>query len=317
MLFSETLTMVHLASPFWIFFFEENQRRLPSHVYVQSKAVSCSFFSSIYIFVARPTKPVHYSSINLIITMTETEATKLINNQMAAAAAIGGANFVNESADKIKKARADGPLTFRMLGFLGGLAMVFSNGIAILDRLFSFNYSGFVIAVYGVFFGIMITSLEAPGPCSRFLTSGIRYYCKFLEYTWGRGLLYFFCGTLQVSNWNILDWAVGGFMIFVGVTACGVGIAAARDLRLVKFAIKNEAQLKAAWDAHDLDKNGKLDVKELTAFVNDTGVDMTRNEIAAAFLALDKNFDDKITYEELYFWWNATGSLQDDKAYSV
>ena len=126
--------------------------------------------------------------------MTTAESTALLDTKVAAAAAVSGATFVNQSADKIKKARADGPLTFRMLGFLGGLAMVFSNGIAILDRFFSFNYSGFVIATYGVFFGIIITLLEAPGPCSRRLNSGIRYYAKFLEMTWGRGALYFFVG---------------------------------------------------------------------------------------------------------------------------
>lgn len=84
---------------------------------------------------------------------------------------------------------------------------------------------------------------------------------------------------------------------------------AARDLRLVKFAIKDEDQLKEQWMKHDLNKNGSLDVKELTSFVRDAGVDMTRNEIASAFLALDKNFDGRITYEELYFWWTSSSQL--------
>lgn len=245
------------------------------------------------------------------------ETIPMLDAKLAGSAAVAGANFVNASADKISKARQDGPLTFRMLGFVGGLAMIFSNGIAILDRLFSFNYSGFIIALYGVFFGIIITLLEAPGPCARYLNSGVRYYAKFLEYTWGRGILFFYCGSLQASNWNILDWAVGGFMIFVGVTAIGVGIAAARELRLVKFAIKDEAMLKKKWEEYDVDKNGSLDVKELTAFIRDAGVDMTRNEIAAAYLALDKNFDDKITYEEMYYWWTASGSMGGDRSISV
>ncbi|KAL7563074.1 hypothetical protein ACA910_022567 [Epithemia clementina (nom. ined.)] len=248
---------------------------------------------------------------------TQGETTLLLDTKTAAAAAAAGATFVNESADKFKKARADGPLTFRMLGFLGGLAMVFSNSIAVLDRFFSFNYSGFVIALYGIFFGVVITMLEAPGPCSRRLKTGIHYYAKFLEMTWGRGALYFFVGTLQVSNWNLLDWAVGGFMIFTGVTAMGVGIAAARDLRLLKFTIKDENQLKEKWVEHDKNHNGSLDVKELTSFIRDAGVDMTRNEVAAVFLALDKNFDDQITYEELYFWWTASGALGADRTMAV
>ena len=46
-----------------------------------------------------------------------------------------------------------------------------------------------------------------------------------------------------------------------------------------------------------------MDVKELTRFIAGSGVDMTRNEIASVFMALDKNFDEKITFEEFYFWW--------------
>jgi hypothetical protein len=235
--------------------------------------------------------------------MATEKSTLLLSPEASAAAATAGAGFLNASAAKIQKARADGPLTFRMLGFIGGLAMIVSNGIAILERFFSFNFTGAIIAIYGVMFGIIVTMLEAPGPCSRRLQSGIRFYAKFLNYTWGRGALYFFVGSLQVSNWNMLDWAVGGFMMFTGATAIGVGIATARNLRLLKFAVKDEDMLKAKWKEHDADGSGKLDIKELTHFVADAGVDMSRNEIAASFLALDKNFDDCIAYEEFYSWW--------------
>jgi hypothetical protein len=140
-------------------------------------------------------------------------------------------------------------------------------------------------------------------------------------------------GTLQVSNVNMLDWAVGGFMIFVGVVAMGVGMATANQMRLVRFAVKDESTLKQKWEEHDANGDGSLDVKELTAFVNETGVTMTRNEIAAFYLAIgtslmlfsqwvsllyknfrftipfivpffvDKNFDQRIAYEEFYAWW--------------
>jgi COPI associated protein len=214
--------------------------------------------------------------------------TPLIGTQAATAAATTGVSFLNAAGAKIIQARDEGPLTFRMLGFIGGLAMIVSNGLAILERFFSFNFAGSLIAVYGVFFGVIIVMLEGPVPCKERMQSGIRYYAKFLEFTWGRGALYFFVGTLQVSNVNMLDWVVGGFMIFVGITAMGVGIAAARDLRLLKFSVADEAKLKEKFAAHDSDGTGTLDVKELTAFVRDAGVEMNRNEIAATFLGLGK-----------------------------
>lgn len=209
----------------------------------------------------------------------------IITPQTAASAAVAGANYVNETASQVQQARADGPLTFRMLGFLGGLAMIVSNAIAPLERFFSFNFVGAMIAVYGFLFGILITLLEAPR-CGQRIKNGIHYYAKFLEFTWGRGALFFFVGSLQFSNWNMLDWAVGGYMMFVGATAICVGIAAARDLRLLKFALQSEEQLKTKWKEHDQDGNGHLDVKELTSFVRDANVNMSRNEIAATFLAL-------------------------------
>jgi hypothetical protein len=84
----------------------------------------------------------------------------LIDATMAAQAATVGAGLVNASAAQIQNARKDGPLTFRMLGFLGGIAMIISNGIAILERFFSFNFSGGLIAIYGVLFGCVIVRIS-------------------------------------------------------------------------------------------------------------------------------------------------------------
>lgn len=245
------------------------------------------------------------------------ERAALISTETAAHAAGYGTSFVNNAYTRITEAQRDGPLTFRMLGFIGGLAMTVSNALSILDRFFSFNFAGSLLAVYGVFFGLVITTIEGPGPCARRLDSGIRYYAKFLEYTWGRGALYFFVGSLQASNWNMLDWAVGGFMMFVGVTAIGVGIATAADLKKLKQKLATEASLKEKWDEFDKDKNGVLDVKELTALTRSFDLTLTKNEIAAMYLALDRNFDEKITYEELFSWWAGAGAYGADRSYSV
>lgn len=122
------------------------------------------------------------------------------------------------------------------------------------------------------------------------------------------GGLYLFVGSLQVSNWNMLDWAVGGFMIFVGFTAICVGISTARQLKLLKFSVKDEDDLKLKWAEADNDGNDTLDAKELTEFSKNAGLEMSRNEIAAAFLALDRNFDEKVAFEEFYMWWQTEGA---------
>mmetsp|Transcript_20444 Transcript_20444/g.33871 ORF Transcript_20444/g.33871 Transcript_20444/m.33871 type:complete len:253 (+) Transcript_20444:111-869(+) len=245
-----------------------------------------------------------------------TERSGLLDPSLVGTLATGGTSLVNASAEKIKKARSEGPLTYRVMAFIGGLAMIASNGIAILDRFFSFRFASAMIALYNCVFGILIATLEGPGVCSRPLGKGIRYYCKFLEFTWGRGLLYFFCGSLQIANVNMLDWAVGGWMIFVGITAIGVGIATRRQLRLLKFSVTSEEDLKEKWTTHDTNGDNALDIKELTAFVEASGIGMSRNEVAATFMALDRNFDDKIAFEEFYSWW-MNSNPGSDKGMSV
>jgi Ca2+-binding EF-hand superfamily protein len=101
----------------------------------------------------------------------------------------------------------------------------------------------------------------------------------------------------------MLDWAVGGYMMFVGFTAIVAGLAAAKNLKLLKFSIKNEEELRNKWEQYDEDGNGQLDIKELTHFIRESGIHMTRNEIASTYMSLDKNFDERLTYEEFFMWW--------------
>jgi len=232
-----------------------------------------------------------------------TESSNLLDPTLVVAAASGGVSLINASAAKIKKDRMEGPMTYRVMAFIGGLAMIFSNSIAILDRFFSFRFASATIATYNCLFGILIATIEGPFFCSKRLGKRVRYYAKFLEYTWGRGILYFFCGSLQIANVNMLDWVVGGWMIFTGITAIGVGIAAQRQMRLLKFSIKSEDDLREKWKLYDVSGDDHLDIKELKAFGEGEGLDMSRNEICATFMALDRNFDGKITFEEFYMWW--------------
>ena len=240
-----------------------------------------------------------------------------MNPALTIAAAQAGTQFVNASAQKIHKDRTEGPLTYRAMAFMGGVAMIFSNVINIPSRFFSFHFAGALIAFYGTIFGVIITMLEGPGPCGRCTGAGVRYYAKFLEFTWGRGLLYFFVGSLQVSNVNLLDWVVGGWMIFTGVVAIGVGFTASRQMRLLKFSIKSEEELRTKWMQYDSNGDGTFDIKDLSRFVKDAGIEMTRNQLAATFLALDRNFDEHISYEEFYAWWTSDGGYGHQRGLAV
>lgn len=249
-----------------------------------------------------------------------TEYGAILDNRETAATANRlaqtGTDVVNETAGKIRKLNAEGPYSFRVLGLLGGIAMIVTNALAVLPRFLTLNFTGAIIALYCVLFGIMIVLLEADtitggGKCpidGRRLQQGVRFYAKFLEKIWGRGLLYFFVGTLQISNWNLIDWIVGGFMMLVGVMACVAGVKVAHDLRRVRATIKDEKDLKTKWKKYDKGSKGFWSMDDLSAFIKDSGKNLAQNEVVAAYMAINRSMDDKLSYEELKAWWSRAGS---------
>jgi len=84
-----------------------------------------------------------------------TPTTPLLAESMDSMVASGDATRINPSAEEIDMARMEGQLTFRTLGFIGGLAMIVSNGLGALDRFLSFHFSGSLISTYGVLFGVL------------------------------------------------------------------------------------------------------------------------------------------------------------------
>ena len=79
------------------------------------------------------------------------ETDPLLTKENAAAVADASTRFVKESANKIKT----GVWSFRTLGLIGGLAMILTNGMAILGRIIQFKFSAILISVYCLFAGVI------------------------------------------------------------------------------------------------------------------------------------------------------------------
>lgn len=204
---------------------------------------------------------------------------------------------------RIRTVITSGPLSYRVLALIGGIAMIVVNSFQIGRHAVTLNINGVLIASYCIFFGVIVVILEGRFACPRQARLAVRYYAKFTEYTWGRGVFYLFLGSLQLTNWDLFSWITGGYMMFVGVFAILAGIFAHRKLKQLRQTVDSERELKAQWEEADMNNNGYLDVKEFAAFAKRNEVDMTGNEVAAAYLAMDRDFDEKISFKEFYAWW--------------
>lgn len=218
--------------------------------------------------------------------------------------------FVNEQVGKVRQLAEEGPLSFRVLAFLGGVAMIVTSVLDWIGELFGFSAHKFLISVYTFSFGIVICILEG----RMFVPETHKYqqklcnYVRLLKYVWGRGLFYFFAGTLQFSQMRILDMASGSFMIFVGIISLIVGNRTSKKLSQLSESIGDEEKLWEKFVQYDTDRDDFLEQADFAQLVYDMGLNLDNNEHVAAFATIDADDDQKISYGDLKSWWSGFNS---------
>jgi len=197
-----------------------------------------------------------------------------------------------------------GPMTFRVMAFLGGVAMVLQCFMGSFGKLLSFSPLSALIEVYCGAFGVVVVILE--GQDLAFLTkfrAMLNEHAKFLTFTWGRGCFYFFAGSLMFSQMNLFDMAIGGWMCFTGFTSIVVGQHTANKLTDLKRTLGSESVVKSKFKKMDKDNSGSLNSAELASLCSDLGSPLDHNELVAAISTMDVDGSGTISYEEFYGWW--------------
>ena len=217
-------------------------------------------------------------------------------------------DYLKRQASKLYELSKNGPLSFRIMAFLGGLGMVAAALYDFICNILVFSGAGILISIYTLVFGAGICALE--GRVFSFPASWqrvIKFYFRILDYTWGRGILYAFVGSLQMSQPNKVNLLVGTYMIVVGLVALSSSIGAGKKLAQLREAIDSQRNLKVYFTELDADRNGLLSEKEFAILLGSLEVDVSYQELVACFNAIDKNDDDSISFEEFNAWWAAWG----------
>ena len=206
-------------------------------------------------------------------------------------------------------------MTFRVMALTGGFAMIFQCLFGSLGKLLSFSPLKALIEVYCGIFGIITVILEIPIEKARFIQrfrKMVNEHAKFLTFTWGRGVFYFFAGSLMFSQMNLIDMLIGGWMCFTGFTSIVVGQATANKLVSLRKTLGSESVVKAKFSKMDADSSGNLDATELAALCKELGSPLDHNELVAALGCMDKDGNGKIEYEEFYEWWSGFEKVDRD-----
>ena len=220
--------------------------------------------------------------------------------------AVEAGTYVKDTASKIIHQAEKGPLPLRVVAFLGGVAMIAASIIDAFHGVWHGDVIHIMVAVYVCIFGAMICILEG----AEFLPSWIiaiqatlHDQARFLRFRWGRGVFFFFAGSLQFSHWSLLNIIVGGIMMVLGLISIGTGRRAADKLGELRKSIPDENALQRNFTAHD-SLNGFLSLQDFTSMVGSLGLEFGPNETEAAFAAIDIDNDGQISYGDFKTWWH-------------
>ena len=111
-------------------------------------------------------------------------------------------------------------------------------------------------------------------------------------------------GSLQVSQRELLDLIVGGYVCFVGVLYVFVGRRAAKKLAAARRTACTAEQLQETFAKADLDGKGALTVHQFGEMTKLLGLDLNKREVEAAFIQLDYSQTGRLTYESIQMWWS-------------
>lgn len=217
------------------------------------------------------------------------------------------ATYLKERAEAMSQAVKSGDTSIRALALVGGVAMVVTGILRLLGRLVTVHLISTLFTVYTIIFGVLVILLEGKKwlPIPQQLNLAVRKYALFLEFVWGRGVLYFFIGSLQFSLMNILDGAVGGYMCIIGIFYIITGRATARKLAQLRRTMYTEEELRIKFYAADIEQKGTIDFVEFKNLMQSFGIVLERIEAESAFIQLDKSGEGKVTFDEFLVWWNA------------
>ncbi len=225
---------------------------------------------------------------------------------------------------QIEQLLENGPLRFRFFVFLGSLFMLASSYLDYQAEAYytAYGYGSmsplfFLITIYVWVFATFIATMEIlpfQMKISRFHRQILKYM-NFMRYTWGRGFLYLFSGSLQLSLFTTYNMYSGGYMMLMGLISIMIGRIASRKLKVLVKKIGNNTNLMDDFSRCDQDRDGYLNIHEFRRFVKErmgtkkgkwrrrNNVTLTEDECIHAFQAIDKNHDRRLTFKELSGWY--------------
>lgn len=218
-------------------------------------------------------------------------------------------DYAIEKAKELRIMAREGDFSIRLLALIGGVGMCAVSAFGFISTLLHFHGISALLEVYTFCLGVIVILLESSNMpfISENFRQNLANYANFLTFVWGRGILYFVAGTLELTQTGIPDMIVGCYMCLLGIAYIIIGRKTAKKLRTMRSELFSPLQLRSKFNEADKDGTGTLTMGQFKALTDSMGLDMNRRETEAAFMCMDKNDNSQLTFDEFENWWKTGG----------
>mmetsp|Transcript_20365 Transcript_20365/g.30619 ORF Transcript_20365/g.30619 Transcript_20365/m.30619 type:complete len:258 (-) Transcript_20365:117-890(-) len=240
---------------------------------------------------------------------TNFDTTQTIPN-MAGATAAG--IFAQEQMDQVRLLASRGSISIRLGAILGGVALIVTSILGFINRFVTFHWVGAILGVYTFGLGCIMILLEGKEGSNQFallgdFESSLYKYALFVKFVWGRGILYFVAGTLEMAQAgsNPIELLVGIFVMAVGIAFVILGRRSAAKLDELRRKRYSPATLQSEFYTAS-EGSPSINVTQFQTLLRNLDVeDLEPTEWEAAFFQVEKADRDTITFSEFQRWWDA------------
>ncbi|VEU40278.1 unnamed protein product [Pseudo-nitzschia multistriata] len=222
--------------------------------------------------------------------------------------------FANAQLMRWKHAAEEGPIFIQVLAALAAIGAMTTTIYPLVTFYTVWTAPLCICALHTTVLCSLIVTFEMRAWCVRnpmSLRARIRNllvrYLNVLRFLWGRGLLYIFAGSMNITIYYKPYTSYSGFtLIALGILAIMVGGSSALNLEHLRLSLTDRSFLWSKFVEADSDSDNMINLTDFSNLIWSLGLELDDFYTYRAFSDVDKRSHSHITFDEFQYWWMAS-----------
>ena len=227
-------------------------------------------------------------------------------------------HFANAQLMRWKHAAEEGPCLIQNTVFLASVAAIFTTvyPLVIYDHYWSIPsgicaFHTIILCLLIITFEIRVWGNRNPMSLRAKLRNVLVRHMNILRMVWGRGFLFIFAGSMNITmEYYPYNYVTGSLLIALGFLSVFMGAHAAFNLERLRLSLTDHSYLWNKFVKTDSDDDNLIGIEDFSILLWSLGLELDDAYTFRAFREIDRDRDGLINFYEFKSWWIA--SYDDD-----